>query len=86
MEILRKLANAHGAIVTADEWKEIDMVRRVHVEHSALVLRGGRGGNVKAIGRSSEPRFYANSAIVVGRGERGTLEQTETTDGGDSAL
>ena len=44
MEILRKLADAHGAIVTADEWKEIDMVRRAHVEHSALVLRGGRGG------------------------------------------
>ena len=81
MEILRSLANAHGAIVTADEWKEIDMVRRLNVEHSALVLRGGRGGNVKAIGRSSEPRFYANSAIVVGRGERGTVEETHTTDG-----
>ena len=43
MQILRKLANAHGAIVTADEWKEIDMVRRLNIEHSALVLRGGRG-------------------------------------------
>ena len=81
MEILRSLANAHGAIVTADEWKEIDMVRRLNVEHSSLVLRGGRGGNVKAIGRSTEPRFYGNSAIVVGRGERGTVEETHTTDG-----
>ena len=81
MEILRSLANTHGAIVTADEWKEIDMVRRANVEHSALVLRGGRGGNVRAIGRSTEPRFYGNSAIVVGRGERGTVEETHTTDG-----
>ena len=81
MEILRKLANAHGAIVTADEWKEIDMVRRANIEHSALVLRGGRGGNVRAIGRSTEPRFYGNSAIVVGRGQRGTVEETHVTDG-----
>ena len=81
MEIVRKLANAHGAIVTADEWKEIDMVRRANVEHSALVLHGGRGGNVRAIGRTTEPRFYGNSAIVVGRGERGTVEETHTTDG-----
>ena len=81
MEILRSLANAHGAIVTADEWKEIDMVRRLNVEHSSLVLRGGRGGNVKAIGRSTEPRFYGNSAIVVGRGARGTVEETHTTNG-----
>ena len=81
MKILRELANAHGAIVTADAWKEIDMVRRANIEHSSLVLRGGRGGNVKAIGRSTEPRFYGNSAIVVGRGERGTVEETHTTDG-----
>ena len=42
-----------------------------NLELSPLVLSGGRTGNVRSIGRTTEPRYYANRAIVVGRGERG---------------
>ena len=81
MNILRSLATDHGAIVVVDEWREIDMVRRNNVENSDLVLVGGRTGNVASIGSKTEPRFYANRSIVVGRGEVGTYELSFTTDG-----
>ena len=81
MNILRSLATDHGAIVVVDEWREIDMVRRNNVENSDLVLVGGRAGNVASIGSKTEPRFYANRSIVVGRGEVGTYELSFTTDG-----
>ena len=32
MTILRELADLHGAIVTVDEWLEIDLVRRTNLE------------------------------------------------------
>ena len=57
------------------------MVRRANLELSPLVLSGGRTGNVRSIGRTTEPRYYANRAIVVGRGERGTVEDEHTGDG-----
>ena len=79
--ILRSLADLHGAIVTVDEWREIDMVRRGDIEHSPLLLTGGRNGNVASIGRTTQPRFFASRAVVVGRGERGTIEQKATGDG-----
>ena len=41
MTILRELADLHGAIVTVDEWLEIDLVRRTNLENSPLVLSGG---------------------------------------------
>ena len=81
MNILRALAGNHGAIVVIDEWREIDMVRRTNVEESDLRLVGGRGGNVATIGRTTEPRFYASRAVVVGRGEAATVEMTVMTDG-----
>ena len=81
MTILRELADLHGAIVTVDEWREIDLVRRTNLENSPLVLSGGRTGNVRSIGRSTEPRFFANRAVVVGRGERGVVEDERTGDG-----
>ena len=81
MTILRSLADLHGAIVTVDEWLELDMVRRTNLENSPLVLSGGRAGNVRSIGRSTEPRYFANRAVVVGRGERGIVEDERTGDG-----
>ena len=81
MTILRELADLHGAIVTVDEWLEIDMVRRTNLEPSPLVLSGGRTGNIRSIGRSTEPRFFANRAVVVGRGERGIVEDARTGNG-----
>ena len=81
MSILRELADLHGAIVTVDEWREIDIVRRSNVENSPLVLSGGRTGNVASIGRSTQPRFFASRAVVVGRGERGVVEDERTGDG-----
>ena len=81
MTILRSLADLHGAIVTVDEWLELDLVRRTNLEHSPLVLNGGRSGNVRSIGRSTEPRYFANRAVVVGRGERGVVEDVFTGDG-----
>ena len=81
MTILRELADLHGAIVTVDEWLEIDLVRRTNLEPSPLVLSGGRTGNVSSIGRSTEPRYFANRAVVVGRGERGVVEDVHTGDG-----
>ena len=81
MTILRSLADLHGAIVTVDEWLELDMVRRTNIENSPLVLNGGRSGNVRSIGRSTEPRYFANRAVVVGRGERGIVEDERTGDG-----
>ena len=81
MTILRELADLHGAIVTVDEWREIDLVRRTNVENSPIVLVGGRGGNVRSIGRSTEPRYFANRAVIVGRGERGVVEDERTGDG-----
>ena len=81
MTILRELADLHGAIVTVDEWREIDLVRRTNLEPSSLVLSGGRTGNCRSIGRSTEPRFFANRAVVVGRGERGVVEDERTGDG-----
>ena len=68
MTILRELADLHGAIVTVDEWLEIDLVRRTNLENSPLVLSGGRTGNCRSIGRTTEPRFFANRAVVVGQG------------------
>ena len=81
MTILRELADLHGAIVTVDEWLEIDLVRRTNLEPSSLVLSGGRTGNCRSIGRTTEPRFFANRAVVVGRGERGVVEDERTGDG-----
>ena len=81
MAILRSLADLHGAIVTVDEWREIDIVRRNAIEHSPLLLTGGRNGNVASIGRTTQPRFFASRAVVVGRGERGTIEQKATGNG-----
>ena len=81
MTILRQLADGHGAIVTVDEWLEIDLVRRTNLENSPLVLSGGRTGNCRSIGRSTEPRYFANRAVVVGRGERGVVEDERTGDG-----
>ena len=81
MTILRALADLHGAIVTVDEWLEIDLVRRTNLEPSPLVLSGGRTGNVRSIGRTTEPRYFANRAIIVGRGERGVVEDVHTGDG-----
>ena len=81
MAILRSLADLHGAIVTVDEWREIDMVRRGDIEHSPLLLTGGRNGNVATIGRTTQPRFFASRAVVVGRGERGVIEQKATGNG-----
>ena len=81
MTILRELADLHGAIVTVDEWLEIDLVRRTNLENSPLVLSGGRTGNCRSIGRSTEPRYFANRAVVVGRGERGVVEDVHTGDG-----
>ena len=81
MTILRELADLHGAIVTVDEWLEIDLVLRTNLENSPLVLNGGRSGNVRSIGRSTEPRFFANRAVIVGRGERGVVEDVHTGDG-----
>ena len=56
-------------------------MRRTNLENSPLVLSGGRTGNVRSIGRSTEPRFFANRAVVVGRGERGVVEDERTGDG-----
>ena len=81
MTILRELADLHGAIVTVDEWLELDLVRRTNLEPSSLVLSGGRTGNCRSIGRTTEPRFFANRAVVVGRGERGVVEDERTGDG-----
>ena len=81
MTILRSLADLHGAIVTVDEWLELDLVRRTNLENSPLVLSGGRTGNCRSIGRTTEPRFFANRAVVVGRGERGVVEDVHTGDG-----
>ena len=81
MTILRELADLHGAIVTVDEWLELDLVRRTAIEQSPLVLSGGRTGNVRSIGRTTEPRYFANRAVVVGRGERGVVEDVHTGDG-----
>ena len=81
MTILRALADLHGAIVTVDEWLEIDLVRRTNLENSPLGLNGGRSGNVRSIGRTTEPRFFANRAVIVGRGERGVVEDVHTGDG-----
>ena len=81
MTILRSLADLHGAIVTVDEWLEIDLVRRTNLESSPLVLSGGRTGNCRSIGRSTEPRYFANRAVVVGRGERGVVDDVRTGDG-----
>ena len=81
MAILRRLADDHGAIVTVDEWLEIDLVRRTNLENSPLVLSGGRTGNCRSIGRTTEPRFFANRAIIVGRGELGVVDDVHTGDG-----
>ena len=81
MDILRQLANLHAAIPIVDEWLTINMVRTADVEHTDLVLRGGRGGNVSTFGRSTEPRFFANRAIVVGRGDEGIFDQEIIADG-----
>ena len=78
MAILRSLADLHGAIVTVDEWREIDIVRRNAIEHSPLLLDNT---NVASIGRTTQPRFFASRAVVVGRGERGTIEQKATGNG-----
>ena len=78
MAILRSLADLHGAIVTVDEWREIDIVRRNAIEHSPLLLDNT---NVATIGRTTQPRFFASRAVVVGRGERGTIEQKATGNG-----
>ena len=67
--------------MTVDEWLEIDLVRRTNLENSPLVLSGGRTGNCRSIGRSTEPRYFANRAVVVGRGERGVVEDERTGDG-----
>ena len=67
--------------MTVDEWLEIDLVRRTNLELSPLVLSGGRTGNVRSIGRSTEPRYFANRAVVVGRGERGIVEDVRTGNG-----
>ena len=82
MDILRQLANGHGAIVTVDAWREIDMVRETELTHSPLRLhRTGKVGNLRSLGRSTEPRHYANRSIVVGRGETGTIQDERTGDG-----
>ena len=52
-----------------------------NLENSPLVLSGGRTGNCRSIGRTTEPRFFANRAVVVGRGERGVVEDERTGDG-----
>ena len=80
-DILRKLADTHKAIVTVDEWRTVNMVRRANVEHSDLHLIVGRGGNLRSIGKHSEPRFYANRAVVVGRGDEGIQEDPFVSDG-----
>ena len=82
MDILRQLADDHGAIVTVDAWREIDMVRETALTHSPLVLhRTAKSGNLRSLGRTTEPRHYANRSIVVGRGETGTIQDVRTTDG-----
>ena len=82
MDILRQLADEHGAIVTVDSWREIDMVRETALTHSPLRLyRTGKVGNLRSLGRSTEPRHYANRSIVVGRGETGTIQDERTGDG-----
>ena len=82
MDILRQLADGHGAIVTVDAWREIDMVRQTALTHSPLRLhRTGKVGNLRSLGRSTEPRHYANRSIVVGRGETGTIQDERTGDG-----
>ena len=82
MDILRQLADEHGAIVTVDAWREIDMVRETALTHSPLRLhRTGKVGNLRSLGRSTEPRHYANRSIVVGRGETGTIQDERTGDG-----
>ena len=78
MNILRDLADNHGAIVTIDEWREVDMVRRTNLEHSPLVLSKA---NVATIVRTTEPRHFASRAIVVGRGERGVVEDVRSGNG-----
>ena len=67
--------------MTVDEWLELDLVRRTNLENSPLVLSGGRTGNCRSIGRTTEPRYFANRAVVVGRGERGVVEDVHTGDG-----
>ena len=82
MDILRQLADDHGAIVTVDAWREIDMVRETALTHSPLRLhRTGKVGNLRSLGRTTEPRHYANRSIVVGRGETGTIQDERTGDG-----
>ena len=56
MTILRELADLHGAIVTVDEWLEIDLVRRTNLESSPLVL------NVAGVHRQcAQHRTHAQS-------------------------
>ena len=56
MDILRQLADEHGAIVTVDSWREIDMVRETALTHSPLVLhRTAKSGNLRSLGRTTEP-------------------------------
>ena len=81
MDILRELASLHAAIPIVDEWRTINMVRRADVEHTDLLLVGGRGGNVSTFGKTTEPRFFASRAIVVGRGEEGIFDQEIIANG-----
>ena len=82
MTILSALADLHGAIVTVDEWLEIDLVRRTNLENSPLVLSGGRSPVTSAVSAAQLSRdFFANRAVVVGRGERGVVEDVHTGDG-----
>ena len=81
MAILRELANDHGAIVTVDEWRSINIVRRADVEHVDLVLRGAPGANVRSIKRVTEPRFFANRVVVIGRDTPGSYEDKFAIDG-----
>ena len=81
MDILRDLAELHGATVTVDEWGTINMLRRANIAHSGIVLRGAPGATCRSIVRVSEPRFFASRAVVVGRDTEGAYVDEFTMDG-----
>ena len=57
-------------------------MRRTNLENSPLVLSGGQHRKLSsASAESTEPRYFANRAVVVGRGERGIVEDVRTGDG-----
>ena len=62
MTILRQLADGHGAIVTVDEWLEIDLVRRTNLENSPLVLSGGRSPEIAAASGARPSRATSPTA------------------------